>query len=53
MLTLQRHTHYLFHIGIFVEAKPGNDEDVIILKDEKNENHRVSTSNFSVGLSVY
>jgi hypothetical protein len=26
--------------SIYVEGKSGNDEDVITLKDEKNENHR-------------
>jgi hypothetical protein len=37
----------LLHIGIFTEGKAGYDEDVVVLKDEKNENHRVSTSHFS------
>jgi hypothetical protein len=41
------------HLGIFIEGKSGYDEDIITLKDEKNENHRVSTSHFSVGLSEY
>jgi hypothetical protein len=41
-----------FHTGIFIQGKSGYDEDVIILKDESNENHRVSTSQFSVGLCV-